>query len=88
MSKLVVEEFEVEEKPKSYVCKRYRFLKENIGVLSGYNFRECLLLENNPAVAADLFIKRLEEINGKLNKQISDNEKGIEYLKAIKNMEA
>jgi hypothetical protein len=60
--KLGYEEYDVEEKPKTYISKYRRFNKEDMGRVIGYGYDTVLLLENNPAVAAQILIgqKRIE----------------------------
>lgn len=84
--KLTMEEFEVEEKPKTYVCKGRRFNKEDIGRVTGYDFSECMLLENNPSKACEILLKRKELELKWAEEKVSDKEAEIENLKRyIKN---
>lgn len=79
--KLTMEEFDVEEKPKTYICKGRRFSKKDIGHVTGYGFDECMLLENNPSKACEILIKRKElELNWEEEK-IADKRAEIENLK-------
>ena len=74
--KLHMDEYEVEEKNKSYICKHRRFNKSNIGIVTGYNADECILLEDNPRKAAEVLIKAkekdLERINDQLQRKIAE----------------
>lgn len=79
--KLTMEEFEVEEKPKSYVCKGKRFSKEDIGHVSGYDFNECKLLENNPSKACEILLKRKELELKWEEEKVADKKAEIENLK-------
>ena len=84
--KLTMEEFEVEEKPKTYVCKGRRFSKEDIGRVSGYAFDECMLLENNPSKACEILLKRKELELKWAEEKVADKKAEIENLKRyIKN---
>lgn len=71
--KFSMEEFEVEEKNKTYVCKGRRFNKSDIGVVSGYSNNECILLEDNPKKAAEILMKakerELENIREKMQRK-------------------
>lgn len=79
--KLKVEEFEVEEKNKTYTCRGRRFNKSDIGVISGYRNNECLLLENDASKASSILIKaKLQELE-RLNQQVEKKEAEIENLK-------
>lgn len=80
--KLKVEEFEVEEKPKTYVCKGRRFSKEDIGHVSGYDFNECILLENNPSKACEILLKRKENELKWAEEKVADKKSEIEMLKS------
>lgn len=80
--KLKVEEFEVEEKPKTYVCKGRRFSKEDIGHVSGYDFDECILLENNPSKACEILLKRKENELKWAEEKVADKKLEIEMLKS------
>ena len=79
--KLKVEEFEVEEKPKTYVCKGRRFNKEDIGRVTGYDFSECILLENNPSKACKILLKRKELELKWAEEKVADKRAEIENLK-------
>ena len=80
--KLTMEEFEVEEKPKTYVCKGRRFNKEDIGKVSGYTFDECMLLENNPSKACEILLKRKEKELKMAQEKVVDKKAEIEMLKS------
>lgn len=80
--KLKMEEFEVEEKPKTYVCKGRRFNKEDIGKVSGYDFGECMLLENNPSKACEILLKRKELELKMAEEKVVDKKAEIEMLKS------
>ena len=80
---LRVEEFEVEEKNKTYAyaCRGRRFNKSDIGVISGYRNNECLLLENDASKASSILIKaKLQELE-RLKQQVEKKEAEIENLK-------
>ena len=83
--KLTVEEFEVEEKVKSYVCKGRRFNKSNIGHVSGYSNNECLLLEKDAAKAASILLMQkeseLEVIKIKYDKKRAEIDNLKRYIK-------
>lgn len=84
--KLTMEEFEVEEKPKTYVCKGRRFNKEDIGRVTGYDFSECMLLENNPSKACKILLKRKGLELKWAEEKVADKKAEIENLKRyIKN---
>lgn len=78
--KLGFEEFEVEEKPKTYVTKHRRFNKEDIGIVSGYGCDTVLLLENNPSIAAQLLIGQKKKEYEKLQEQIKRKDDEITML--------
>lgn len=80
--KLKMEEFEVEEKPKTYVCKGRRFKKEDIGKVSGYTFDECMLIENNPSKACEILLKRKELELKWAEEKVADKKADIEMLKS------
>lgn len=80
--KLTMEEFEVEEKPKTYVCVHRRFNKENIGNVSGYEFDECMLLENNPSKACEILLRRKEKELKWAEGKVADKKAEIEMLKS------
>lgn len=80
--KLKMEEFEVEEKPKTYICKGRRFKKEDIGKVSGYAFDECMLLENNPSKACEILLKRKEKELKMAEEKVVDKKAEIEMLKS------
>lgn len=80
--KLKMEEFEVEEKPKTYICKGRRFSKEDIGKVSGYGFDECMLLENNPSKACEILLKRKENELKWAEEKVADKKAEIEMLKS------
>lgn len=80
--KLKVEEFEVEEKPKTYVCKGRRFSKEDIGHVGGCDFDECILLENNPSKACEILLKRKENELKWAEEKVADKKLEIEMLKS------
>lgn len=79
--KLKMEEFEVEEKSKTYVCRGRRFNKEDIGKVSGYAFDECMLLENNPSKACKILLKRKELELKWAEEKIANKKAEIEMLK-------
>lgn len=79
--KLKMEEFEVEEKQKTYVCKGRRFSKGNIGNASGYDFSECVLLENNPSMACKILLKIKESELRLIEGKVADKKAEIEMLK-------
>lgn len=80
-SRLEMEEFEVEEKAKTYVCKGRRFRKDDVGQATGYENTECFLLENNPAKACEVLLYYREmELKG-IKTQLSKKEAQIENLK-------
>lgn len=79
--KLTMEEFEVEEKPKSYVCNGRRFNKDNIGHVSGYSNDECLLLENNPSKACEILLIQKEKELREIEERLSRKKAEIENLK-------
>ena len=80
--KLKMEEFEVEEKPKTYICKGRRFSKEDIGKVSGYAFDECMLIENNPSKACEILLKRKELELKWAEEKVADKKAEIEMLKS------
>lgn len=81
--KLTMEEFEVVEKPKTYMDekRRRRFNKEDVERVSGYGMNECLLLENNPSKAAEILLKQKDFELEELNKKVSKKKLEIENLK-------
>lgn len=83
--KLTVEEFEVEEKVKTYVCKGRRFNKSDIGHVSGYDNNECLLLEMDASKAARILLLQkeieLEDIKIKYDKKQSEIDNLKRYIK-------
>lgn len=79
--KLTMEEFEIEEKPKTYVCKGRRFRKEDIGRVTGYDFDECMLLGNNPSKACEILLKRKELELKWAEEKVDDKKEEIENLK-------
>lgn len=80
--KLKMEEYEVEEKPKTYVCNGRRFRKEDIGCVSGYYNDECMLLENNPSKACEILLKRKEMELRQAEEKVEDKKSEIEMLKS------
>ena len=85
--RLKMEEFEVEEKPKTYVCKGRRFNKEDIGHVTGYKLNECILLENNPSKACEVLLKRKENELKWAEEKVADKKAEIEMLKSYINSE-
>lgn len=79
---LRIKEFEVEEKQKTYVCKGRRFRKEDIGHVTGYEFNECMLLENNPSKACEILLKRKKNELKWAEEKVSDKKAEIEMLKS------
>lgn len=80
--RLKMEEFEVEEKPKTYVCNGRRFHKEDIGHISGYVFNECVLLENNPSKACEILLKSKENELKRAEEKVAKKKAEIELLKS------
>lgn len=78
---LKMEEFEVEERPKTYVCTGRRFKKEDIGHVSGYDSDECMLLENNPSKACEIFLVRKEYELKRAEEKVKRKKAEIEMLK-------
>jgi len=74
-----VEEYEVEEKSKCYTCEplRRRFNKSDIGIPTGYDLHDCILLENNPAKAAEVLLPVLEKELANLKKQVEQKKNAI-----------
>lgn len=83
--KFMMEEFEVEEKNKTYVCKGRRFNKSNVGIVSGCRNNECILLENNPSEAAKILLTakeiELEKIQNNMNKKVMEMNNLKKYIK-------
>ena len=79
--KFTMEEFEVEEKNKTYVSKERRFLKSDIGIISGFDKNQCILLENNPSEAARILLKGKERKLEKLQNQMNDIVEEMDNLK-------
>lgn len=78
--KLKMEEFEVEEKSKTYVCQNRRFNKKYIGHVNV--FFECALLENNPSKACEILLKeKLLELK-QAEEKVADKKAEIEMLKS------
>lgn len=73
-----VDEFEMEEKPKTYCCKHCTVKKSEIGQISGFDNR-MWLLENNPS----FYLKKLLEKN---NEKINGVKENLEQLKQRSNM--
>ncbi len=80
--KLKTEEFEVNEKPKTYVCSGRRFNKEDIGHATGYEYNECMLLENNPSMACEILLQRKEKELEWAEEKVADKKAEIEMLKS------
>lgn len=80
--KLKMEEFEVEKKPKTYVCRGRRFNKEDIGKVSGYAFDECMLLENNPSKACKILLGQKEKELKQMEEKLKEKKAEIEMLKS------
>ena len=83
--KLTLEEYKVEEKPKTYTTKHRRFNKEDIGVVTGYYHDTVLLIENNPSLAAQLLIrqkqKEYKQLEEKLNRKDDEIKMLLGYVK-------
>lgn len=79
--KLKMEEFEVEERAKTYVCKGRRFKKEDIGHVSGCYSAECMLLENNPSKACEILLGRKEYELKQAEEKVESKKTEIEMLK-------
>ena len=81
---LKIEEFEVEEKNKTYTCKCRRFNKSDIGVVSGYALDECILLENNSKKACEILLtakeKELERIKEQMQRKIEEINNLKQYI--------
>ena len=79
--KFTVEEFLVEEKARTFVCKGRRFNKEDVGKVTGYKNNEVILLSNNPSKAASILIPAKERELEELRKQMQRKEDEIANLK-------
>ena len=83
--KLRYEEYDIEEKPKTYITKYRRFNKEDIGVVSGSCNDTVLLLENNSSLAAQLLLvqkqKEYKQIEEQLKRKDDEIKMLIDYIK-------
>lgn len=81
--KLTVEEFEVEEKNKTYFCEslRRRFNKSDIGHVSGYSNDECLLLEKDAEKAASVLLSQKERELEAIQRSYDKKQAEIDNLK-------
>lgn len=86
--KLTVEEFDVEEKPKTYVCRGRRFNKTDVGHVSGYENSECILLENNPSKACSILLLQKETELKIAKEKVSRKEAEINNLKRYIKLES
>lgn len=89
---LLVTECEVETKERCYVCKgelgyRKRIVKTDIGVPTGFNRDEVILLENNPSEAAKILIAEKESRLEIMEKNINRVKMEIHKLKQYVNEE-
>lgn len=78
--KLGLEEYEVEEKPKTYIFKNRRFNKEDIGKVSGHGMSTVLLIENNPSLAAQLLIEQKQKEYKQIEEQLKRKDDELKML--------
>lgn len=75
------EEYEVEETEKTYKCKGRRFLKSDIGIVTGYSHNECMLTENDSEKAAKILLEEMKSQMDVLKERMERKQAQIDKLK-------
>ena len=81
--KLIMRELEALEDGDTYLCckEHLLFRKNKVGIASGFDKNECLLLENNPSEAAYVLLKEKKEELEKMQEELNKKQTIVEVLK-------